>query len=121
MKRILVIGCPGSGKTTFSIQLQKILKLNLIHLDIHYWKPRWTEPSNKEWYSIVENLISGETWIIDGNYNNTMRLRFERADTVIFLDVHQRIYTWRIIKRRLSAFIKTKIRNDLPEGCKERF
>ena len=67
-ERILVIGCCGSGKSTFSKKLHKILKLPLIHLDKYYHKPNWEEPELVEWKKTVFFLSQKPLWIMDGNY-----------------------------------------------------
>ena len=98
-KRILVIGCPGSGKTTLSKKLKKKLKLPLIHLDKFYHKPNWVEPEKTEWKKIVERLAKKTTWIMDGNYADSFDIRFSRADTVIYLDYTSIKCFYRVIKR----------------------
>jgi adenylate kinase family enzyme len=76
----------GSGKSTFGRALAASTGLPLIHLDLPAWKPGWLRPSQHEWRERQRALLAGEAWIIDGNYNETLALRLERADTVIFLD-----------------------------------
>jgi len=90
-QRIMVIGSCGSGKTAFSVQLNKILDIPLIHLDKEYWKPGWVETSKEEWHKKVSDIVMTENWIIDGNYNGSMDIRFQRTDTVIFLDYNREI------------------------------
>ena len=85
MQRILVIGCCGAGKSTFSKKLQSILKLELIHLDQYYHKPNWEEPKKGEWDKIVNSLLQKPSWIMDGTYNRTMDVRIKSADTIIYL------------------------------------
>ena len=84
--RVLVDGMMGSGKSTFARALAARTGLPVIHLDVHYWKPGWVRPSDDEWRERQRALLAGEAWIIDGNYNETLALRLERAETVIFLD-----------------------------------
>ena len=115
----MVIGCCGSGKSTFSMKLRKKLKLPLIHLDQYYWRPNWTETPKGEWENIVKKLASKEDWIIDGNYGKTLDLRFERADTIIYLDVSTIKCLYRVLKR-IWKYHGTE-RPDMPQGCKERF
>jgi hypothetical protein len=74
MKRIMVIGCCGSGKSTLSLKIQRITGLPLFHLDQYYWQPNWSEPSKEKWEKIVADLANKEEWIIDGNYGGTMDL-----------------------------------------------
>ena len=84
--RVLVDGMMGSGKSTFARALAARTGLPVIHLDVHYWKPGWVRPSDDEWRYRQRALLAGEAWIIDGNYNETLALRLERAETVVFLD-----------------------------------
>ena len=78
-QRVLVDGMMGSGKSTFARALAARTGLPLIHLDVHYWKPGWVRPSDDEWRYRQRALLAGEAWIIDGNYNETLALRLERA------------------------------------------
>ena len=118
MKRVMVIGCCGAGKSTFSKALKKKFDLPLIHLDQHYWKPNWTETDPKEWSRIVTTLADQNEWIIDGNYGGTMDIRIARADTIIYLDISTPKALFRIIKRSLTHLGRT--RPDMPENCPER-
>ena len=87
MKKIIVIGCPGSGKSTFSRALHQETGLPLVHLDMLYWNPDGTTvPKKTVFLERLHEAMSGESWIIDGNYGSTMELRIATCDTVIFLD-----------------------------------
>lgn len=118
MKRVLVIGPGGSGKSTFAKRLGEILKIEVKHLDSFYWRSGWTKPSNEEWIKTVNDLISGESWIIDGNFGGTLPLRVERCDTVIFLDMPRLLCLWRVTKRRITY--RKRSRPDMAEGCNEK-
>ncbi|MEM6633628.1 MAG: DNA topology modulation protein [Bacteroidota bacterium] len=119
MERVMVIGCSGAGKSTFSRKLSQLTALELIHLDQHFWKPNWEEIDKAEWKEIVEMLSSKPKWIIDGNYGGTMDIRLSRADTIIFLDYPTLTCLWRVTKRTLTY--RGRERPDMPKGCKERF
>ncbi len=119
MKKILVIGSCGAGKSTFAKRFHKITKLKLIHLDSYYHQPNWTEPDENDWLKTVEELVKGDEWIMDGNYGGTMEFRMKRCDTVIWLDFPRTVCTWRVIKRTLKYYKRT--RPDMAEGCYERF
>jgi adenylate kinase family enzyme len=86
MKKIIIIGSGGAGKSTLAIKLGDILKLPVYHLDNYFWLPGWLQRNRADFNQIVKQLISKNTWIIDGNFQNTMPLRIEACDTVIFLD-----------------------------------
>ena len=85
-RRIVVTGMAGAGKSTFARALSAKTGLPLIHLDIHFWKPGWLEPSEMEWRDTQRVLLAGDQWVVDRNYQTALDLRLERADTVLFLD-----------------------------------
>jgi adenylate kinase family enzyme len=119
MKRVLVIGSSGAGKSTFSRCLSEKTGLPLIHLDKLYWQPNWVETDKAEWRKIVEKALEGDSWIIDGNYSGTLPMRLERCDTIIFLDLPRTICVYRILKR--VATYRSGTRPDMANGCDEKF
>lgn len=119
MKKILVIGSSGAGKSTFSRRLHEATGLKLIHLDVLHWKPNWTEPDKEEWRKTVENALQGEEWIMDGNFSGTMEMRIQASDTVIFLDLPRATCVYRILKR--VVFYRKGSRPDMADGCDEKF
>ena len=118
MKKIILIGSGGAGKSTLARRLGESLQINVYHLDAIFWKPNWIGTPKDEQIAIQKNLIKRETWIIDGNYGSTMEMRMEAADTIIFLDLPRRICLYRAFKRSLQY--RNKKRPDMGEGCKER-
>jgi adenylate kinase family enzyme len=119
MERIMIIGCCGSGKSTFAEKLQKRTNIPLIHLDKLYWLPNWTEPKVEDWEKIVTIESEKKSWIIDGNYGGTMEIRLRKADTIIFLDRSRWLCTYRILKRTIQDYGRT--RKDMAAACVERF
>lgn len=85
MRRILVVGSPGAGKSTFSKHLAARLGLPLTHLDDLYWNPGWQKVERGLWLSRLRVALAGERWVIDGNFAGTLLQRAYHADTVIFL------------------------------------
>ena len=86
MKRVIIIGCPGSGKSTFARKLQLVTGLPLHHLDLIYWKSDRTIVPREEFLEKLHQIMAQEQWIIDGNYASTMEMRMQVCVTVIFLD-----------------------------------
>jgi len=119
LERILVIGCCGAGKSTFSKKIEKILKLPLIHLDTYYHKPNWEEPKKEDWEKVLYKLVQQKKWIMDGNYGESFDIRIPRADTIIYLDYSSIKCCLRVIKRNIRDYGRK--RSDIAEGCKESF
>ena len=86
MKRIIVIGCPGSGKSTFSRELHRITGIPLYPLDLMYWNADRTTVEKAVFLERLAEAMMQEEWIIDGNYASTMEMRMAACDTVFFLD-----------------------------------
>ena len=87
MKRIIVIGCPGSGKTTFAERLSKKTDIPLFYLDAIWHKPDKTHIPREEFDERMGEILSMDSWIIDGNYQRTLERRMAAADTVLLLDL----------------------------------
>lgn len=86
MKKVIVIGCAGGGKSYFSRKLRDATGLPLYHLDNIYWIEDGTTLEKKIFYDKLEKILEIDEWIIDGNYKSTMELRMQACDTVFFLD-----------------------------------
>ena len=87
MKKVIVIGCPGSGKTTFAEKLQKCTGLPLYYLDAIWHKPDKTHIPREEFDQRITEIFSEEKWIIDGNYKRTIEMRIKECDTVFLFDL----------------------------------
>lgn len=86
MLKIIVIGSPGAGKSTFAQRLKAATGLPLYHLDMLWHKPDRTNISTEEFDVQLSELLNGDRWIIDGNYLRTLELRLIKCDTVFFMD-----------------------------------
>lgn len=119
MKRILIVGCCGAGKSTLALELGKKLNLPVCHLDKLWWRPGWVENSPEKFDAELAEALKHDAWIIDGNYNRTLPERLQYADTVIWLDYPRRICLFRTLKR-ICRF-HGKVRADMSVDCPERF
>ena len=119
MRRILVIGSGGAGKSTLSRRLGERLGLEVLHLDAFYWLPGWVETPKDEWRRTVEGLCARESWVMDGNFSGTLDLRLTACDTVVFLDVPRAVCLWRVLKR--LVMYRNTPRPDMAAGCGEKF
>ena len=117
MKKVIVIGSSGAGKTYFSKKLAEKLGIAVIHIDKIYWRPGWEEPSKEEWKSELEELLRRDSWIIDGNYGATIEMRLAACDTAVFLDIRRTLCLWRVIRRTFRFYKRT--RPDMADDCPE--
>ena len=108
MKKVIVIGCPGSGKSTVSRALHNKTRIPLYHLDMMYWNADKTTVKKSVFLERLSAAIEKDEWIIDGNYGSTMELRMAACDTVIFLDYPIDVCLEGIKERR------EKPRSDMP-------
>lgn len=86
LKKIIVIGSPGSGKSYFSKELSKVTGIKLYHMDNIFWKPDKTTIGTEKLVEKIKEISKDKAWIIDGNYFSTMEIRILECDTIIFLD-----------------------------------
>lgn len=87
MNKIIIIGCPGSGKTTFAEKLQKCTGLPLYYLDAIWHKPDKTHIPREEFDQRIAEIFETPKWIIDGNYKRTIEMRMKQCDTVFLFDL----------------------------------
>lgn len=87
MKRAVVIGCSGSGKSVFSRKLRDVTGLTLYYLDMIWHKPDGTNISREEFDEKLRSIMSRDSWIIDGNYQRTLETRIKACDTVFLFDL----------------------------------
>ena len=108
MKKIIVIGCPGSGKSTFSRKLHDKIQIPLYHLDLLYWNADKTTVDKSVFNERLDAVLKKDEWIVDGNYNSSMEKRISECDTVFFLDYPLDVCLEGIKERR------GKSRSDMP-------
>ncbi len=117
MKRINVVGTTGSGKSTFARALAKKLGYEYIQLDALFWKPDWEESTDEEFFAKISKAIETEHWVLDGNYHRTQALKWQHADTIIWLDYSYTRTLFQLTKRTLSRAISGR---ELWEGTGNR-
>jgi adenylate kinase family enzyme len=105
MRRVAVVGSPGSGKTTLGRRLAARLGLSYVELDSIYHQPGWTELPIEQFRDRVRELSAGEGWVIDGNYAAVEDLVWARADTVVWLDLPRRTVVRRVALRSLRRAV----------------
>ena len=99
MPKILILGNSGAGKSTFTKSLASKLGIKYLHLDKLVYKYAWDKPEYEEMEKAVNNLIDEESWIMDGNFINNALARFEKCDTIFFLDINRFVCLYSVLKR----------------------
>lgn len=97
--KIIIIGCPGGGKSVFARKLRDITCLPLFYLDMIWHKPDKTNISREEFDERLSEIISKDKWIIDGNYKRTLRKRLEKCECVFWFDIPTEICTKSVLER----------------------
>lgn len=118
MRRIVVLGTSGCGKTTLARDLAKLLSLPHIELDALHWEPRWTEAPRDVFRARVAQAVARESWIVDGNYGKARDIVWPRADTIIWLDYSMTIIFTRVFARTMRRCWSGQ---ELWSGNRERF
>ncbi|MES2023287.1 MAG: hypothetical protein V4439_01255 [Patescibacteria group bacterium] len=120
MNKIIILGCPSSGKTILANKLGSLLHLPVHHLD----KIFWTQEGHIEQDSFIaqqQEMMNGDKWILDGNFikSKSYDIRLSNADTIIFFAFSKAIIYWRLIKRSIKYF--KKLRPDMGGNRKNHF
>ena len=118
MRRVVVItSAAGSGGTTFARTLAGLLDVQFVELDAIHWQPGWAELDADEFRRRVEPIVAEENWVIDGRYRGKLGdLVFDRADTVVWIDLPRRVWLPRLVGRTLSRVVR---RQELWNGNRE--
>ncbi len=119
MKRIMIVGQPGAGKSTLARQLGQITGLPVHHIDLIHWLPGWIMRPDSERIAMANAVEAEDSWIFEGGLSVTWPNRLERADTLIVLDIPLWRRAWRVFRRTWRGYGQS--RTDLPEDCPEKF
>lgn len=110
LNRVIVVGTTGSGKSTTAKALAEILGVQYIQLDKLFWKSNWQESSDDEFFEKIEEAVSCDRWVLDGNYGRTSHLTWKDADTVVWIDFPFALTLYQNISRSIyRAISRTEI------------
>lgn len=110
MKKINVVGTSGSGKSTFSRMLADKLDYPHLEMDAMFWKPNWQESTDQEFFATLESKLADEHWVLDGNYNRTVPIKWQHVDTVVWIDYSFSRTLYQAVKR---AFLRSITKQEL--------
>jgi adenylate kinase family enzyme len=118
MRRVVVGGSTGSGKSTFACALAERMGVPVIELDAIRHGPNWTETPDGRFRDLVAERTSADAWVVDGNYSMTMDVTWGRADTLVWLDYSLRLVLWRLFLRTNRRILRREV---LWNGNRENF
>ena len=106
LKRVVVVGTSGAGKTTLAGQLSRILNAPHVELDAYRHGPNWTETPNDIFRQRVAEALTAQNWVVDGNYSVARDIVWTRATTIIWLDYPFPLVFWRLFSRTLNRYVR---------------
>lgn len=101
MKRIMIFGRPGSGKAVFSYEISQKTGIPVYHLDRFFYINNWKERDKNDFMHIQKEMVNQKRWIIDGNCTQSLEVRFEKSDLIVYFDFGRLKCLYRILKRHL--------------------
>lgn len=118
MQKIVIVGCPSSGKTTLANKLGVLLNIPIFHLDKIFWVQKGGIKQDI-FLAQQEEIMNNDKWIIDGDFikSKSFEVRLNKADTIIFLKFSKIKIYYRLLKRAIKYFNKT--RPDMAGGSKK--
>ncbi|GAA1273008.1 topology modulation protein [Planotetraspora silvatica] len=100
MRRVAVVGCGGSGKSYVARELGRLLGAPVTHLDGIFFDDEWNSLPPGKFEAAQREVVAARSWVVDGNYNSTLRVRLDACDTVVFMDVPTWAALWGIVSRQ---------------------
>jgi len=116
MHRVSIVGVPGSGKTTIGRRLAISLGVPFVELDEIFHQPGWEDLPQDDFRSRVADAVSRDEWVVDGNYSAVQDLVWQRAETVVWLDLPRRVVMCRVVMRTVR---RASTREELWNGNRE--
>jgi adenylate kinase family enzyme len=121
-RRIAVVGTTGSGKTTLARRLAERLGQRHVELDALYGEPKWTPAATDAFRKRTAQALSGDGWVIDGNYGQVRDIIWSRADTIVWLDYSLPVIFWRLVRRMFwRVGTRAEVWNGNHERLREQF
>lgn len=116
-QRVLILGCPGSGKTTLVNMLTNRVNLPIFRIDDIYWGPDWSRIDKDKFKDLLFKIVTEDSWIIEGNYAEYLDIRLVKAQFVILIDIPTYICLWRAFIRAVRRILGDQ--KNLPQKIKD--
>lgn len=116
LKRVVVVGTSGAGKTTLAGELSRLMGVPHIELDAFRHGPNWTETPDDIFRQRISDELTGQDWVVDGNYSVARDIVWARATTIVWLDYPFYVTFSRLFHRTMSRYFK---RTELWNGNRE--
>jgi len=123
VRRVVVLGRSGAGKTTLALRIGAALRVPVIHLDGLFWNDDWTRVNPEVFDTRQAAAAAADAWVIDGNYASTagFRQRLARAECIVIVDAPAHVCLWRVLRRRAQWHGATRPDVGAPERIDVRF
>ena len=105
LRRTVVVGTTGSGKTTVAAELARRLGVSHVEMDALYWGPNWTSPPAEEFEARVKEAVRADSWVLDGGYGVVRHIVWSRATSLVWLDLPLRTLMVRLVRRTVSRAV----------------
>ena len=100
MKRIMIFGGVGTGKSTFARKLSEVLKIKCFSTDSMVYDKNWKKYQGIRRERNLRDAVKRNKWIIEGKYSDSwLDPALKEVDTIILLHYKKRILFKRILKR----------------------
>jgi adenylate kinase family enzyme len=105
LNKVVIVGTSGCGKTTLGRKLSVLNGQKLVDLDEIYWLPNWTPRPDEEFFTLLQQEIASDGWVLCGNYSRAQQQIWDQADTIIWIDLPLSTCLWRGFKRSIFRLI----------------
>lgn len=116
IKKIMIFGRPGSGKSYFAQQLHTYTHLPLYHMDNYFFEKNWQEKETLQYLREERDIVQKKKWIIDGNSIHSLEIRYQKAELALYFNFPR----WYCLPRVVQRFLENKTRPDRPANCPEK-
>jgi len=110
VRRVVIIGNTGSGKSTLGNALAAKLGVPYADSDDLFWLPDWQEVPNDDFRAALDAATRGDGWVLVGNYlSRATDITWPRADTIVWLDLPLPLVMYRSVRRTTKRALTKEV------------